>query len=179
MPLHVAVLEARTPAVVGEIARRCAAVDASLHLVGPLEFPADDADLVAAGPEDWDRLDWWVHPGWRDFRDAMSRERCLYFAADATNDPGDAPFRPNSVLVFGDEAVGIPDRIREKYPERLFKLPRAAARLKVLDLPGAVETTLAFAAKRAAQGTPAPAATPAADAAPKRSASVRRRHRGG
>jgi tRNA (cytidine/uridine-2'-O-)-methyltransferase len=176
MPLHVAVLEARTPAVVGAIARRCAAVDASLHLVGPLEFTADNAELIAAGPEDWDSLDWWLHPGWRDFRDAMSRDRCLYFAMDAERDPGDAPFRPNSVLVFGDEAVGIPERIREKYPERLFKLPRAAARLKQLDLPGAIETTLAFAAKRASLGTPAPAPTTPVAAA---EAPRRRRHRGG
>lgn len=177
MPLHVALLEARTPAVVGAVARRCAAVDASLHLVGPLEFTVDDADLLAAGPEDWDALDWWLHPGWRDFRDAMSRERCLYFAADATNDPGDAPFRPNSVLVFGDEAVGIPDRIREKYPERLFKLPRAAARLKTLDLPGAIETTLAFAAKRSMLNTPAPAPTVSQDAPPARPGRSRSRIR--
>jgi tRNA (cytidine/uridine-2'-O-)-methyltransferase len=176
MPLHVAVLEARTPAVVGAVARRCAAVDASLHLVGPLEFTAEDPELVAAGPDDWDSLDWWLHPGWRDFRDAMSRDRCLYFAADAEQDPGDAPFRPNSVLVFGDESIRIPDKIREKYPERLFKLPRAAARLKALDLPGAIETTLAFAAKRATLGTPAaPAREEARAAAPK----PRRRHRGG
>ena len=32
-------------------------------------------------------------PGWRDFRDAMSRERCLYFAADGERDPAEAPFR--------------------------------------------------------------------------------------
>src|SRR5664279_4390880 len=165
MPLHVALLEAHTPKVVGAVARRCAALDASLHLIGPLDFAADAPDLLAAGPDNWDLLDWWIHPGWRDFRDAMSRERCLYFAVDAERDPGDAPFRPNSVLVFGDEAVGIPERIREKYPERLFKLPRAAARLKELDLPGAIETTLAFAAKRSALGTAAPAPTESADAA--------------
>ena len=176
MPLHVALLEAHTPAAVGAVARRCADAGASLHLIGPLDFAVDDPELLVAGPERWDLLDWWLHPGWRDFRDAMSRERCLYFAADAERDPGDAPFRSNSVLVFGDETVGIPERIRGKYPDRLFKLPRAAARLKTLDLPRAVEATLAFAAKRVSLNTPATAPAVAAEAPP---AKRRRYHRGG
>jgi tRNA (cytidine/uridine-2'-O-)-methyltransferase len=146
MPLHVALLEPRTPAVTGDLARRCAAVDASLHLVSPL-FSTDDPDFRAAGPADWETLDLWVHPMWRDFRDAMSRERCLYFAADSDRDPADAPFRPNSVLVFGTEALGLPDRIREKYPERVFGLPRAAKRNQS-DTASAVELTLKFAAQR-------------------------------
>ncbi len=176
MSLHVALLEARTPAVVGAVARRCATVGASLHLVGPLAFTTDDPELVAAGPDHWDLLDWWLHPAWRDFRDAMSRDRCLYFAVDAERDPGDAPFRPNSVLVFGDESVGMPERIRGKYPDRLFKLPRAAARAKTVDLPHAIEATLAFAAKRATLNTPPIVLAGPDDAPPPQR---RRHHRGG
>lgn len=152
MPLHVALLEPRTPAVTGDLARRCAAVDASLHLVSPL-FSTDDPDFRGAGPTDWETVDLWVHPMWRDFRDAMSRERCLYFAADSDRDPADAPFRPNSVLVFGTEALGLPDRIREKYPERVFGLPRAAKR-KQNDTASAVELTLKFAAQRSSAAPP-------------------------
>lgn len=146
MPLHIALLEPKTPATVGEVARRCAAADASLHLVGP-SFATDDPAFIAAGPVDWNSLDWWVHPMWRDFRDAMSRERCLYFSADSERDPVDAPFKSNSVLVFGTEELGLPDKIRDKYPERVFGLPRAAKR-KEGDTAGAVEATLKFAAQR-------------------------------
>ena len=151
MPLHIALLEARSAEITGAVARRCAAVDASLHLVGPLGFATDDPAFRSAGPAAWDAFDWWHHPGWRDFRDAMSRERCLYFAADAERDPVEAPFKPNSVLVFGDESLGLPDRIRSKYPDRVFALPRAARR-KEDDFAGAIEATLAFAAKRTARG---------------------------
>ena len=146
MPLHVALLEPKTPGIVGDVAKRCAAVDASLHLVAPA-FATDDAAFLAAGPADWATLDWWVHPLWRDFRDAMSRERCLYFSADSDRDPVDAPFKPNSVLVFGTEELGLPDKIREKYPERVFGLPRAAKR-KEADPAAAVELTLKFAGQR-------------------------------
>ena len=153
MPLHVALLEPKSPEVIGDIAKRCAAVDASLHLVSPA-FASDDAAFVAAGPEDWEKLDWWVHPMWRDFRDAMSRERCLYFAADSERDPVDAPFKPNSVLVFGSEDLMLPDRIRDKYPERVFGLPRAAKR-KEKDMAAAIELTLKFVAQRAGGEPPA------------------------
>lgn len=159
MPLHIALLEPRTPTTTAAVAKQCAAVDASLHLVGPLGFGADEPAFRTAASVDWDVLDWWVHPGWRDFRDAMRRDRCLYFAADGANDPADAPFRPNSVLVFGDEALGIPDRIREKYPDRIFRLPGAKGKRNP-DLPSAIAATLAFAAERADQPPREPARRP-------------------
>lgn len=146
MPLHVALLEPKTPELVGDLARRCAAVDASLHLVSPA-FATDDVEFLAAGPADWEAVDWWVHPLWRDFRDAMSRERCLYFSADSERDPVDAPFQPNSVLVFGTETLSLPEKIAEKYPDRVFGLPRAAKRQQD-DPAAAIEQTLKFAAQR-------------------------------
>ncbi len=164
MALHVALLEPVTPPAVGALARQCAEADASLHLVGPLPFEPDDDRLRKSGPKDWSELDWWVHPGWRDFRDAMSRERCLYFALDGERDAAEAPYRPNSVLVLGDEAGALPDRIREKYPQRIFKLPMPPRKRKV-DMARSVELLLDLAAERveaaAAPGTGDAAAEPA------------------
>lgn len=160
MALHVALLEPVTPPVVGALARQCADADASLHLVGPLPFARDDATLQQAGPTDWARLDWWVHPGWRDFRDAMSRERCIYFAVDGERDAAEAPFRRNSVLVIGDEAGSLPDRIREKYPQRIFKLPMPPRKRKV-DVARSVELLLDLAAERVAVATGATTVDPA------------------
>ncbi len=161
MALHVALLESATAPAVGALARQCAEADASLHLVGPLPFATDDEALRKAGPSDWARVDWWIHPGWRDFRDAMSRERCIYFAADGDVDAAEAPFRPNSVLVIGNEAGTLPDRIREKYPQRIFRLPMPPRRRKV-DVARSAELLLALAAERIAareaerRGTPPP-----------------------
>ncbi len=153
MALHVALLEALSPPVTGAIATQCVRLDAPLHLVGPLAFQADDPALRAAGPEDWTRLDLWVHHGWRDFRDAMSRERCLYFATEGERDPKDAPYQPNSVLVFGDERGSMPEKIREKYPERLFRLPTPQGRKPVV-LADAVAAVLEIAAPRIGDAPP-------------------------
>lgn len=146
MALHVALLEATPAPTVGAIARACVAADAALHLVGPQSFERDDATLLKAGPDDWSKVDWWLHPGWRDFRDAMARERCLYFSAEAERDAAEAPFRANSVLVVGDESGGLPERIREKYPSRIYRLPRPPRKRK-FDLAGSVSLLLEIGAQ--------------------------------
>jgi tRNA (cytidine/uridine-2'-O-)-methyltransferase len=53
----------------------------------------------------------------------MNRERCLYFSARATRSFWEAPYLPNSCLVFGSETEGMPPRILEKYPDRCYTIP--------------------------------------------------------
>ncbi len=146
MALHVALLEALPAPVTAAVARHCAAADAPLHLIGPVGSP-DGVRMDAHGPDAGGTADVWVHAGWRDFREAMSRERCLYFGTEGERDARDAPYRPNSVLVFGDEAGSMPERIREKYPDRLFRLP-VQGRRKTVALADAVGAILEIAAPR-------------------------------
>ena len=123
MALHVALIEPQIPPNTGNIARLCAASDSSLHLIGPLGFSIDDRELKRAGLDYWEQVDLWPHPHWRAFREAISRERCLYFSANATRSFWEAAVQPNSCLVFGNETQGMPQRILDKYPERCFRIP--------------------------------------------------------
>ncbi|HEV8598481.1 MAG TPA: tRNA (cytidine(34)-2'-O)-methyltransferase [Gemmatimonadales bacterium] len=132
--LHIALIEPRIPPNTGNIARLCAATDTSLHLIEPLGFSVDDSALRRAGLDYWDAVDLWIHPGWRAFRDAMTRERCLYFSAKASRPLTEARFQPNSVLIFGNETDGMPDRILEKYPERCFTIPMQSGKVRSLNL---------------------------------------------
>jgi tRNA (cytidine/uridine-2'-O-)-methyltransferase len=121
--IHVALIEPKIPPNTGNIARLCAATESSLHLIEPLGFSLDDADLRRAGLDYWEHVDLWIHPHWRAFRDAMERDRCLYFSSNATTEYWEAPYRPNSCLVFGNETEGMPTKILEKHPERCFRIP--------------------------------------------------------
>ena len=161
MTLHVALICPQIPPNTGNIARLCVGADVPLHLIEPLGFRLDQTAVKRAGIDHWEKVDLWVHPNWFRFRDAISRDRCLYFSANAERDYREAPFSTNSVLVFGTEDLGLPDKIREKYPERVFGLPRAAKRRQG-DTAAAVELTLKFAAQRTAPGNAAakPAARP-------------------
>jgi tRNA (cytidine/uridine-2'-O-)-methyltransferase len=141
MTLHVALIEPRIPPNTGNIARLCAATDTPLHLIEPLGFSLDDREVQRAGLDYWDRVDLWVHPNWFRFRDAISRQRCLYFSANADRDYREAPFEANSVLVFGNENDGMPAKILEKHPERCFRIPMPGE-VRSLNLANAVSIVL-------------------------------------
>src|SRR5207245_1548626 len=85
----------------------------------PLGFSLDAADLKRAGLDYWDAVDLWVHHDWPAFREAVSRERCLYFSAQGVRSFWEAPYRDRAVLVFGNERDGLPDRIRERHADGL------------------------------------------------------------
>ena len=123
MPLSVALIEPEIPPNTGNIARLCAATGTALHLIEPMGFDLDDARLERAGVHYMDDVDLWVHPYWRYFRSAISRDRCLYFSAHGSRSYVEAAFAPNSVLVFGNEGSGLPKPIIAKYPDRVFRIP--------------------------------------------------------
>ena len=123
MALSVALIQPQIPPNTGNIARLCAATDVALHLIGPLGFSLADDEVRRAGLDYWDAVDLWVHPVWGAFRDAVARDRCLYFSAHGKRSYLDAPFAANSVLVFGNETEGMPERIRDKHADRLFRIP--------------------------------------------------------
>ncbi|HEX9704960.1 MAG TPA: tRNA (cytidine(34)-2'-O)-methyltransferase [Gemmatimonadales bacterium] len=123
MGLHVALLEPQIPPNTGNVARLCAGTGTPLHLVEPLGFSLDDHELKRAGLDYWDAVELWVHPGWRAFREAIARERCLYFSAHGTRSHWEAPYRHGCVLVFGNESDGLPERIREKHADSVFRIP--------------------------------------------------------
>jgi tRNA (cytidine/uridine-2'-O-)-methyltransferase len=141
MPLNVALIEPRIPPNTGNIARLCAAADTPLHLIGPLGFSLDEKEVKRAGLDYWDKTDLWVHESWFAFRDAISRDRCLYFSANAEQDYRNAPFKPNSVLIFGNETDGLPARILEKHPDQCYRIPMPGD-VRSLNLANAVSVVL-------------------------------------
>ena len=127
MALAIAVIEPQIPPNTGNIARLCAATETTLHLIGPLGFSIDDDEMRRAGLDYWKDVDLWLHPSWRAFRDAVARERCLYFTSHGAQSYLSAPFAENTVIVLGNEAPGMPERIRAKYPDRLYRIPMLPA----------------------------------------------------
>ncbi|HQR16934.1 MAG TPA: tRNA (cytidine(34)-2'-O)-methyltransferase [Gemmatimonadales bacterium] len=173
MALHVALIEPRIPPNTGNIARLCAAAGAPLHLIEPLGFSIDDREVKRAGLDYWDKVDLWVHPDWFEFRDAIARDRCLYFSANATRPLSEAPFAWNSVLIFGNETDGMPARILEKHPDRCFRIPMPGE-VRSLNLGNAVSVVLYEGLRRI--GAPVPEEVPdEAPAAPARKKRARRR----
>ena len=123
MALHIALLEPQIPPNTGNIARLCAATGSSLHLVEPLGFSLADADVKRAGLDYWDAVDLWVHADWSAFRNAVAPARCLYFSAHGERSFWEAPYHEGTVLVFGNEGQGLPQRLRGQHADRLYRIP--------------------------------------------------------
>ena len=158
MALHVALIQPQIPPNTGNIARLCVATDTPLHLIGPLGFSIEQREVKRAGLDYWDKVDLWSHPDWFAFRDAISRERCLYFSANAENDYRRATFRDRSVLVFGNETEGMPTRILEKHPHRCFRIPMPGD-VRSLNLANAVSIVLYEGLRQLGVAVPAGLAT--------------------
>ncbi len=160
MALHIALIEPQIPPNTGNIARLCVATNSPLHLIEPLGFSLDAGEVRRAGLEYWDQVDLWVHPNWFRFRDAITRDRCLYFSANAERDYREARFEQNSVLVFGNETDGLPTKILEKHPEQCFRIPMPGE-VRSLNLANAVSVVLYEGLNRLGLAPPGEAAPPA------------------
>lgn len=116
--MHIALMEPSDRRAADQVAALCAESGTSLHLIGPVGFDAADFEGENAGST----LDLWIHPDWFEFRRAIARERCYYFSAEGTKTIEEARVRSTSVLMFAGPE-GMPERIKEKYPHRMYKLP--------------------------------------------------------
>lgn len=116
MGLNVALMTPRSSAETTPVAAACARHDVPLHLIGPLGFGAQAASA------EWEGCDWWEHENWFRFRDAISRERCLYLGTNGEVALGEVEVAWNAVLVVPSDGA-LPDRILEKHPEQCVRVP--------------------------------------------------------
>src|SRR5207247_9504135 len=99
--LHVALLEPEIPPNAGNIAPRCAATGATLHLIGRLGFRLDDRTLRRAGIDYWGDVDSRRHATMEDFETSLAGERIFCFSSHATKPYTRVSYRAGDCLLFG------------------------------------------------------------------------------
>lgn len=108
----------------GNIGRTCVGAGAVLHLVGKLGFSLDSAQIRRAGLDYWPKLDLRLHKTFEAFLDSKPEEAPLYFfSAEGPKEYWEAKFQSNSYLVFGKESVGLPQELRMRYRDQLYRIP--------------------------------------------------------
>jgi tRNA (cytidine/uridine-2'-O-)-methyltransferase len=121
---HVVLVEPQIPANTGNAARTCAAVGATLHLVGTLGFTMGDAALRRAGLDYWPAVDLHWHPTLADLREVLGPGPSWHlFTARARTLHVEAQFARGDVLVFGREDLGLPDHVLHAHPDRWVRIP--------------------------------------------------------
>ena len=154
--IHVALVSPEIPWNTGNSGRSALAAGAQLHLVRPLGFALTERELKRAG------LDYWQHVGarvwgsWDEFERAIPEMgEPYFFSARAEREYWDVDYPRDCVLVFGSERTGLPDGVRERYAERLIRMPIASPHVRSLNLSTAVGVALYEVLRQQREGGPA------------------------
>ena len=122
--LHVILLEPEIPPNTGNVIRLCANVDATLHLVHPLGFTLDDANLRRAGLDYHDLARVREHPDLAGCLATLDGARVFAVEARSGVSYTERRYQAGDAFLFGRETTGLPAQLLASWPEeRRIRLP--------------------------------------------------------
>lgn len=141
--LHVVLVHPEIHWNTGNAGRTCLAAGARLHLVEPMGFSLDEREVRRAGLDYWPRVDPMIWPSWGDLEPNLSDlGEPFFFSAEATRDYWSVAYPERTVLVFGRESVGLSPEIRERFRDRLVRIPMVDREIRSLNLSTSVALAL-------------------------------------
>ena len=139
LALHIVLFEPEIPQNAGNIARTCACIGATLHLVEPMGFRYTQRNLARAGLDYWDKVDIVRHASAGQFLEQYGGKRLLLFTGRTDRSFFDEPLEGAGelYLVFGRESRGIDPEVLDAYQESCVRIPMRDG-LRSLNLSNAV-----------------------------------------
>jgi tRNA (cytidine/uridine-2'-O-)-methyltransferase len=133
--LHVVLVAPEIHWNTGNAGRTCLAVGAQLHLVEPLGFSLDEAQVRRAGLDYWPRVAPRVWPSWEAFeRELPALGEPFFFSSAGARPFQEVRYPRPAVLVFGRESVGLPQELLARNRERTLRIPMLDPELRSLNL---------------------------------------------
>ncbi|MDD4083254.1 MAG: tRNA (cytidine(34)-2'-O)-methyltransferase [Sphaerochaetaceae bacterium] len=128
MNLHIVLFEPEIPPNTGNIARTCAVVGATLHLVGPLGFSLDQKYIRRAGLDYWPLVNLVEYESIADFMKKHEKDNLFFLTTKAHHVYSDSVYNAKETnqdiyLVFGKESAGIPEEILKQNPAKCIRIP--------------------------------------------------------
>jgi tRNA (cytidine/uridine-2'-O-)-methyltransferase len=106
--MNLVLVEPEIPPNTGNVARLCAATRTTLHLIEPLGFKLDDAQLKRAGMDYWQQVTWHRWANWAAFAAQLPPGARLWFIESDGPQRYDAvKFAADDYLVFGGVAQAV------------------------------------------------------------------------
>ncbi|MBI5775649.1 MAG: tRNA (uridine(34)/cytosine(34)/5-carboxymethylaminomethyluridine(34)-2'-O)-methyltransferase TrmL [Verrucomicrobia bacterium] len=141
--MHVVLVEPEIPPNTGNVARLCAATRTTLHLIEPLGFKLDDAQLKRAGMDYWRHVEWRRWKSWAEFQTALPPAARLWFIESGGATRYDAvKYSSDDYLVFGRETAGLPRSLLEQNRGRWLRIPMSNSDARSLNLSNCVALVL-------------------------------------
>jgi tRNA (cytidine/uridine-2'-O-)-methyltransferase len=120
--MQIILVEPQIPQNTGNIVRTCAVTGASLILVEPMGFHVSDRQLKRAGLDYWLGVDVQIIDNLEDY--LLRTETPFYFfSSKATAPYTTVDYSPDSILIFGSETKGLPNKYFKQWPERFLTIP--------------------------------------------------------
>ena len=133
--MNIVLLEPEIPPNTGNVARLCAATRTTLHLVEPLGFKLDDAQLKRAGMDYWQHVEWHRWKNWTAFAEQLPPNARLWLIeSDGPKRHDEVKFAPDDYLVFGRETAGLPRQLLKENPEYWLRIPMFNPQARSLNL---------------------------------------------
>src|SRR6516225_654950 len=141
--MDVVLVEPEIPPNTGNVARLCAATHSRLHLIEPLGFKLDDAQLKRAGMDYWQHVQWKRWADWPSFFTALPASARLWFIeSGGPRLYTEAQFTTDDYLVFGRETAGLPQTLLRTHPESWLRIPMFNPKARSLNLANCVALVL-------------------------------------
>ena len=108
------------PPNTGNIIRLSANTGCELHLVEPLGFTLEDKHMIRAGLDYHEYATVKVHKSFDAFLESEhpDPDRMFAMTTKGSHPFADSHFLPGDWFVFGSEGHGLPDNIRNSFPEQ-------------------------------------------------------------
>ena len=121
---HVILLEPEIPPNTGNVIRMCANTGATLHLVHPLGFSIDAAQVRRAGLDYHDMARVREHPDLEACLQSLGDARVFAIETTGTRRFADERFVPGDAFLFGRETTGLPPAALARLPAgRVLRIP--------------------------------------------------------
>ncbi|WP_293879763.1 tRNA (cytidine(34)-2'-O)-methyltransferase [Sphingomonas sp.] len=108
--MRIALYQPEIAGNVGAILRLAACFGVGVDVIEPCGFVFSDARLKRAGMDYIEHVDLVRHSDWNDFR-AQHRGRLMLLTTHGTVALHQTEFRPDDILLFGNEGSGVPPEV--------------------------------------------------------------------
>lgn len=141
---HIVLFQPEIPPNTGNVIRLAANTGCHLHLIEPLGFTMEDAQLRRAGLDYHEYATVRRHANWQAFLQTTQPDMARLFAltTKANRSAYEVAFQPGDWLLFGQETAGLPSTVHAQcLPHNQIRLPMLPGQ-RSLNLSNAVAVTV-------------------------------------
>ena len=124
--IHIVLYQPEKPQNTGNIMRTCVAINAHLHIIGPLTFSIDSKDLKRVGMDYIDDLKLTYYKDYSEFVSKHPNALVNYISRYGDKTYSNYDYSDSSLdyyVMFGRESTGIPHDILRDHIDNVFRIP--------------------------------------------------------